>query len=183
MDDQLTFWEDEVSDVSPEATQLSVGRTKYILDAACGSRMFWFNREHPHTVFMDNREADETLCDGRRLVIKPDVLGDFRNMPFADETFRLVVFDPPHMVQLGKNSWLCKKYGKLSGESWKQDIAYGFRECFRVLKPYGVLVFKWCEEQIQLSKIIPLLPVPPLFGYRGGKVGKTHFLVFIKEKL
>ena len=131
---------------------------------------------------MDNREVNETLCDGRQLIIKPDILGDFRNIPFEDETFRLVVFDPPHLASLGKNSWLCKKYGILSGTGWKQDIACGFRECFRVLKPHGILVFKWSEEEIQLSKIIPLSPIPPLFGYRGGRIGKTHFLVFSKEK-
>lgn len=180
MDEQLTFWSEP--EEKPKRETVPVKKNKYILDVACGSRMFWFNREHPHAIFMDNREVNETLCDGRSLVIKPDILGDFRNIPFEDETFRLVVFDPPHLASLGQNSWLCKKYGRLSEVSWKQDIACGFRECFRVLKPYGILVFKWSEEEIQLSKIIALSPIPPLFGYRGGKLGKTHFLVFSKEK-
>lgn len=113
---------------------------KCILDACCGSRMFWFNRKHPGVVFMDCRELEDTLCDGRKLVIRPDVVGDFREMPFADGLFRLVVFDPPHLLRAGENSWLAKKYGRLSKESWRDDLRCGFAECFRVLRPHGVLV-------------------------------------------
>lgn len=77
---------------------------KKILDACCGSRMFWFDRKNPDTIFMDSRALETELCDGRKLVIKPDVIGDFRDMPFADESFRMVVFDPPHLIQAGEKS-------------------------------------------------------------------------------
>lgn len=66
---------------------------KYILDACCGSRMFWFDKSNKNTVFMDNRTLEDTLCDGRTLSVNPDVIGDFRNIPFDDNTFKLVVFD------------------------------------------------------------------------------------------
>lgn len=49
---------------------------KTILDACCGSRMFWFDQENPNAVFMDNRILETELCDGRKLVIAPDVVGD-----------------------------------------------------------------------------------------------------------
>ena len=39
-----------------------------ILDACCGSKMFWFDREHKETVYMDTRTLDTTLCDGRKLI-------------------------------------------------------------------------------------------------------------------
>lgn len=68
--------------------------SKKILDACCGSRMFWFDRENPNVVFMDNRQFCTTLCDGRTLNVDPDVIGDFRNIPFEDGSFRMVVFDP-----------------------------------------------------------------------------------------
>lgn len=35
---------------------------KKILDACCGSRMFWFNKENKNTVYMDNR-TEEKLED------------------------------------------------------------------------------------------------------------------------
>ena len=121
---------------------------KVILDACCGSKMFWFDRENKNTVFMDNRQLSETLCDGRKLIINPDIVGDFRNMPFADNTFKLVVFDPPHLSSIGETAWMAKKYGKLS-ETWPADLRQGFSECMRVLEPYGILVFKWNEQQIK----------------------------------
>ena len=125
---------------------------------------------------MDNRELEDTLCDGRKLEIKPDVIADFRNMPFGDKSFKLVVFDPPHLIKAGENSWLAKKYGRLSN-TWQKDIKQGFDECMRVLDDYGVLIFKWNEEQIPLKKLLKVIGVEPLFG---NKRSKTHWLVFMK---
>ena len=62
-----------------------------ILDACCGSKMFWFNRECKDTVYMDNRTENTTLCDGRKLIVKPDIVADFRKMPFEDESFDVVI--------------------------------------------------------------------------------------------
>ena len=70
-----------------------------ILDACCGSRMFWFDKEHKDTLYMDKRVLSETLCDGRLLEINPDMEGDFRDMPFPDNSFYMVVFDPPHLIK------------------------------------------------------------------------------------
>lgn len=104
-----------------------------ILDACCGSRMFWFDKQNPDVVFADNRELETTLCDGRKLVIKPDVKMDFRDMPYEDETFKMVVFDPPHLIHAGEKSWIGKKYGILP-KDWETYISSGFDECMRVLK-------------------------------------------------
>ena len=147
-----------------------------VLDASCGSRMFWYDKGNPYGLFMDNRMEEHTLCDGRKLEITPDVIADFRHMPFMDNTFFHVVFDPPHLIRAGAESWLAKKYGKL-GENWQEDIRQGFAECFRVLRPYGTLVFKWNEEQIKLAEILKLTPYKPLYGNRRSK---THWIVFMK---
>ena len=147
-----------------------------ILDACCGSRMCWFDKNYPDAIYMDNREIDTKLCDGRQLLVKPDIVADFRNMPYQDDTFYLVLFDPPHLQKAGKDSWLAQKYGLLSG-NWQEDIKQGFVECMRVLKPNGVLILKWCEEQITTAEILRLLDVRPLFGHRRGK---TIFIVFMK---
>lgn len=149
---------------------------KRILDACCGSRMFWFNKSNDDVVYMDNRQVSDTLCDGRKLEVNPDIVADFRNMPFDDNSFYLVVFDPPHLLKAGENSWLGKKYGIL-GQDWRSDIAQGFRECMRVLKPNGTLIFKWNEDQIPLKDVMKCLNEKPLFGNRRSK---THWLVFMK---
>jgi len=138
--------------------------------------MFWFEKDNPDVTFMDIRKETHTLCDGRILEINPDIVGDFRDMPFEDESFYLVVFDPPHLIQAGESSWLAKKYGKLD-DLWQYDLRQGFHECMRVLKPNGTLIFKWNEEQIKLNDILDAIDYMPLFGNRRNK---THWLVFMK---
>jgi len=139
--------------------------------------MFWFDKENDDVVFMDKREFSDTLCDGRKLEVKPDIIADFRNIPFDDSSFYLVVFDPPHLLKAGEDSWLAKKYGKLS-DNWRDDISQGFKECMRVLKPNGTLIFKWNEDQIKLSEVLSAIGEKPLFGNRRSK---THWLVFMKD--
>ena len=151
---------------------------KKILDACCGSKIFWFDKNNKNTIYMDIREYEDILCDGRKLEIKPDIIGDFRSIPFKDKTFKLVIFDPPHLMKVGIKSWLAKKYGKLNPDTWKQDLKKGFNECMRVLDNYGVLIFKWNEEQIKLKEILRLINYNPLFG---NKRAKTHWLVFFKD--
>lgn len=149
---------------------------KFILDVCCGSKMFYYDKNNKNTVYMDNREYEDILCDGRKLEVNPDIIGDFRKIPFEDSTFKLVIFDPPHLIKVGEKSWLAKKYGKLN-ENWKEDIKTGFSECFRVLENHGILIFKWNEEQIKLNEILNLTKYKPLFG---NKRNKTHWIVFIK---
>jgi len=151
---------------------------KTILDPCCGSRMFWFDRQNPAVVYGDKRNESHILCDGRALEIKPDMYLDFTEMPFDDGIFKLVVFDPPHLVRAGKKSWLMAKYGKLSGE-WREDIRKGFAECFRVLEPAGILIFKWNETQIKVSEVLALTDRRPLFGHPSGKRSNTHWITFM----
>lgn len=150
-----------------------------ILDPCCGSRMFWFDPSNQGVLFGDIRSEQHTLCDGRALNITPDVQMDFRDMPFEDGTFRLVVFDPPHLRTAGRKSWLGLKYGILS-DDWKDDIGRGFSECFRVLKDEGILIFKWAEVQIPVSQILALTDQNPLFGHKYGKRNGTHWMAFMK---
>ena len=154
---------------------------KKILDMCCGSKMFWFNNQNPNALYGDIRNESHILCDGRNLQISPDVRFDFKELPFANDAFYLVVFDPPHLKTAGKKGWQAKKYGVLS-EDWKSDIEQGFSEGFRVLKTDGVLIFKWNEIQIKLSEILKLTPVKPLFGNISGKRSNTHWVCFMKLK-
>ncbi|HGF0958712.1 TPA: class I SAM-dependent methyltransferase [Yersinia enterocolitica] len=152
---------------------------KTILDMCCGSRMFWFDRADPRAVFVDIRAESHILCDGRRLEIAPDLIADFRQLPFADNTFQIVVFDPPHLTHCGPEGWQGKKYGILS-KSWKDDLTKGFAEAFRVLRAGGVLIFKWNEVHIPTRDIIKLSPVPPIFGHPSGKRANTNWVCFQK---
>tara|TARA_R110002020_G_scaffold475890_1_gene713776 strand:- start:37525 stop:37965 length:441 start_codon:yes stop_codon:yes gene_type:complete len=142
--------------------------------------MFWLDKNDDRAHFNDIRKESHILCDGRELVISPDTVSSFVDMPFDDEQFSLVVFDPPHLKNAGDNSWLAKKYGKLTGD-WKSDLKKGFAECFRVLKQDGTLIFKWNEDQIKVSEILALTDQKPLFGHRSGKASNTHWICFMKD--
>jgi len=155
---------------------------KKILDPCCGSRMFWFDKNHPDAVYGDIRNEECNLCDGRYLSVSPDQPMDFRRLPFSDDQFKLVVFDPPHLKRVGENSWMRKKYGCLNAKTWREDIRVGFSECFRVLSIDGVLIFKWNETQIKVSEILPLAGIKPLFGHPSGKKGGTHWIAFMKSQ-
>ena len=52
----------------------------------------------------------------------------------------------------------------------------------RVLKDYGVLIFKWSEDQISTADILKLLPVQPLFGNQRGKAIWLTFMKFPSEE-
>ena len=51
----------------------------------------------------------------------------------------------------------------------------------RVLKPNGVLIFKWNEVEVPISKILHLFGKQPLFGHASGKRMNTHWVCFMKE--
>lgn len=141
---------------------------KPILDACCGSRMFWFDKQNPNVLFADNRKLETTMKDRdklRKLEINPDVIHDFTDMPYPDKSFKLVIFDPPHLINGGDNSWLVKKYGRLN-QDWQTQLKKGFDECMRVLEDYGTLVFKWNETQITVSEIIKAIEYKPLIGHK-----------------
>lgn len=153
-----------------------------ILDVCCGSKMFWYNKEEPHTTFMDIRDEVLTYTDRnavRKVEVNPDIVANFRNIPFAGDIFDLVVFDPPHLIHVGDNSWLAKKYGKLDKNTWPQDLKLGFDECMRVLKPNGTMLFKWNEEQIKTKDVFEVFGQQPILG---DKRSKTRWSVFIKKR-
>lgn len=71
---------------------------KTILDACCGGKMFYFDKNDPRVLFQDIREVETTLCDGRKFEVKPDVQADFTSMPYPDNHFRMVVFVQPSAI-------------------------------------------------------------------------------------
>jgi len=69
---------------------------KPILDACCGSRMFWFDKENPNVEFCDKRELSYARGWGRNnsirhIEIHPDTICDFTDLPFPDNSYKLVV--------------------------------------------------------------------------------------------
>jgi len=162
------------------------GGDKKVLDACCSTRSFWFDKNDERVLFQDIRNETYQIKPDkshpeRTLIVKPDVIGDFTKMIFEDNSFQVVVFDPP-FIKFGENSVMAKTYGTLKNVDWQDTIRKGFSECFRVLRPNGVLIFKWDEYEIPIKEILKLTDQKPLFGHISGKRSQTHWVCFMKEQ-
>ena len=157
---------------------------KPILDACCGGKMMYFDKHDPRVLSQDIRKVPRHKIEsnGSYFEVSPDVVGDFRKMVFPDNAFSMVIFDPPHL-KCGETSFMFHKYGSL-GAMWENDLKMGFDECFRVLKPDGTLIFKWCDSFRSLNNVLELAPEKPVISHKtisrsGSKY--TYFVVFIKS--
>lgn len=158
-----------------------------VLDACCGTRMFWFDHNDSRTLYVDKREGTRIIDVGtpgtigrKPKTVAPDRLEDFTRLTFPDNSFWHVVFDPPHFHKgAGATGRIAFDYGLLPSD-WRDELRKGFKECFRVLKPMGTLIFKWCEAEIPLREILELTPHQPLYGHRSGKKAQTHWVAFLK---
>jgi hypothetical protein len=103
-----------------------------ILDATWGLGTFWRggSGQGGERVGLD--------IDGRG---NPAVLGDNKLLPFRDESFTAVVFDPPHLSDVGGSSQYRHRYGSSSGGSGEF-----LSECQRVLVRGGVLLAKLADQ-------------------------------------
>jgi SAM-dependent methyltransferase len=111
---------------------------KRILDATVNSGRFWEGSVRP-VVGLD--------IDPKH---RPDVVADNRKMPFKDHCFEVVIYDPPHIPNQGKDRR--KDFNTRFGLVLKSPAANGYnfshlyppflREAYRVLRPEGILLCK-----------------------------------------
>jgi SAM-dependent methyltransferase len=166
-----------MSSLFPFAPSVSQGQ---ILDACCGGRHWWWDKAHPLAVYMDEREVPLGNEWRATWSCEPDVLGDFRAMPFDDFSFQLVVFDPPHIVRRDPaTKWSTRFYGSLNPDTWQEDLRRGFTECWRVLAAGGTLVFKWSGDT---SRCSPYFPAEPIIGtrWKAAEDEGTSWFIFYK---
>lgn len=144
-----------------------------ILDATAGKRMMWFDKNHKDTVYLDKRKDRH-----------PSIVADFTRLPFRDECFDLVVFDPPHL-SLPSGSILYEKFGSLRASKIVPVLYRASRELFRVLKKDCVLIFKWNTHNRELGRVLTCFPIKPLFGQRSAfrtkHASSTYWVTFVKH--
>lgn len=109
-----------------------------ILDATVNAGRFWAGSTRK-VVGMDIDPS-----------VKPDIVGDNTNMPFADSSFDVIVYDPPHVPNQGKDKDkdFTTRFGLVTKSSAEQgyNLSHTYpafcREAHRVLKQDGVLFCK-----------------------------------------
>jgi SAM-dependent methyltransferase len=113
-------------------------KPKDILDATVNGGRFW--KDLPWKIIgMDIDPAHN-----------PTVVGDNRDMPFEDSTFDVVVYDPPHVPNQGRDQSkdFNVRFGLVLKASKEQEYDLGFlyppfvAEAYRVLRPEGILLCK-----------------------------------------
>lgn len=131
-----------------------------ILDATAGNRGIWFDKNYPDATFIDVRAKGETSE-----LHQENQVADCRHTPFRAGTFDLVVFDPPHMA-IGPNAEMAKRYGSFSSAYIRELCAAAFVEFYRVLRPDGLVAFKWNDHDTPLSRVLPISGFDALVGVR-----------------
>jgi 23S rRNA G2069 N7-methylase RlmK/C1962 C5-methylase RlmI len=105
---------------------------------------------------------------------------DNKKLEFPDKSFKLIVFDPPHLIGKEDSCRMIKQYGCLKAETWQDDLKRGFNECWRVLEDYGILIFKWNEASIKKKDVLNIINKQPLFGHKTLSKIPTHWFCFMK---
>jgi hypothetical protein len=113
-------------------------RARRILDATVNGGRFWRGSKRKF-IGLDN---DATH--------KPTVVADNSRMPFKDEFFDVVVYDPPHIPNQGKDKekdftirfGLGSKSPKEMGYTFSHTFPPFTTEAYRVLKGEGILLCK-----------------------------------------
>jgi hypothetical protein len=111
---------------------------KRILDATMNAGRFWIGSRRPVVGLDINPTFD------------PHVVADNRQMPFKDGCFDVVVYDPPHVPNQGRDRSkdFNTRFGLVLKSSAENDYNFTHlyppfaREAHRVLRPEGVLFCK-----------------------------------------
>lgn len=156
---------------------------KEILDVCCGGKHFWFDKNDPDTLYLDRRTEPKGSIPGQRnWTVSPDIIGDYRKLNdlFEEESFSLIIFDPPHKIKSDRGI-ITKKYGSL-GSEWESDLKEAFNQIWKILKVNGTLIFKWCDLDISVRSVTDLFEIKPKMGTVTKKgVNNTYFLVYFKS--
>jgi SAM-dependent methyltransferase len=162
--------------------------SKSVLDATTGGKHIWHEdmKQSDSVVFCDRRAVSPGEIEQQpNWSVQPDIIADYRNLPFSDTVFDLICFDPPHRVSDGGMETLSgiieTKYGALHAQTWQSDLRNAFSELWRVLKTNGVLTMKWNDAMRDDSSVLEQLPETPLYGTNTAKENTdTSWWVFHK---
>lgn len=171
-----------------------------ILDATAGNRTMWKHKKCEGIIYSDIE---------KNLKVKPTIFADNRQLPFRDETFSTIFFDPPHdigvddsdILTMGKfalkearatekrlHTYYGLYYIKTVDDMIKL-LYYTQKEFMRILKYSGLLWLKWNDVAMQLNRVLAifadwkiLLIIPQTSTSHTMGTKQTYWVCMIKEK-
>ncbi|HBD92993.1 MAG TPA: DNA modification methylase [Spirochaetia bacterium] len=131
-------------DLIPNILEIYGKNVKSITDLTYGNGNFWKKVDTSKYAFFPSD-------------IKTNGI-DFRNLPHGDNSFDMVVFDPPYMHSSPTpiREDLDKTYRNNDKGGWGAEYVYnlyrqGMKESYRILQPKGILLVK-CQDQVESGK-------------------------------
>jgi len=148
------------------------GEVRMILDACCGGKTMyhgWDKNLGDQLISIDIRALPVRDWIGgegykaKMAPIEPTIKADINWLPFKEQIFDAIIFDPPHL-QTDIRSFMGEKYGAWAkSQAYKNMVAVN-TEFARVLKPKGLLLMKVLALDARtyislLSNFIFFLPI------------------------
>lgn len=132
-----------------------------ILDATCGSRAMyegWHTKLNEDLICIDRRRADFSFKSPSNWVksnvkVAPSIQADLRFLPFKDNIFNMILFDPPHTANV-LESIIAKKYGSWDDRERVRTLRVANKEFPRVLKVNGFLILKTFSRQFPIFEAL-----------------------------
>jgi len=153
-------------------------RPRRILDATVNGGRFWRGSKTP-VIGLDIEPLH-----------RPTIVADNTRMPFQDASFDVVVYDPPHIPNQGKDKskdfntrfGLVLKSSKENHYTFSHTFPPFVRETFRVLRPEGILLckltdyvhhhrYQWAHiDFINAAREVGLMPCDCIIKIRKGPI-------------
>ena len=131
---------------------------KPVLDATAGNRHMWGDNKHlDNVVFMDKEP---------NLRIPPDIIATWDDIPFPDDYFHCVIFDPPHVfseTSMYNQDPQARPHGanKIPGwygafKSRREAVKQIYEAQIEFARVAPRMCFKWNEASMKLQNVLSL---------------------------
>ena len=132
-----------------------------ILDVTAGCLSIydgWHKKLGDNFIGIDIRKGDFSYKMPKqwsevKVIVRPTVKADMKNLPFKSGIFDAIIFDPPH-IAAGLTGWIGAHYGSWTQSETIKAVRVANSEFARVLRPRGLLILKIMPRRFPLYEAL-----------------------------